>query len=114
MSVDRNFGDQIAGGSISAYAVWINSRILLATHSQKNQEKIRLKPPIQSDCGRYLLTCLLPKLFIIGLKQNKINSARVAVHQPEYKPAVNPLHRKSYLVFGVAEYRYEWKISQLL
>lgn len=97
MSVDRNFGDQIAGDSISPYLVGINSRILLATHSQIHQEKISLKPPIQSDCGRYLLTWLLPKLFIIRLKQNKINSAVVAV--PQTVPInllTHLLHRKSY------------------
>ncbi|EGK88236.1 hypothetical protein MicvaDRAFT_3342 [Microcoleus vaginatus FGP-2] len=81
VSVDRNFGHQIAGGSICAYGVWINFRSLLATHSQTIQEKISLKPPRESDCGRYLLTCLLPKLLIIRLKQNKINSSRVAVHE---------------------------------
>ncbi|MEG4389928.1 hypothetical protein QUA44_26125 [Microcoleus sp. N9_A2] len=58
MSVDRNFGHQIAGGSISAYGVWINFGSLLATHSQTIQEKISLKPPRQSDCSRYLLTWL--------------------------------------------------------
>ena len=45
MSVDRNFGSQIAGDSISPFLVGINSRILLAAHSQKNSEKISLKPP---------------------------------------------------------------------
>jgi len=97
VSVDRDFGDQIAGDSISRYLVGINSRILLATHSQKNPEKISLKPPIQSDCGRYILTCLLPELFIIRLKQNKINSAVVAVHQiVQINLLTNLLHLKSY------------------
>jgi hypothetical protein len=97
VSVDRNSGHQIAGGSISAYLAGINSPLLLATHSQKNQEKISLKPPIQSDCGRYLLRWLLPNLFIIRLKQNKINSAVVAVHQTVHINLItNLLHRKSY------------------
>ncbi|MEG4007324.1 hypothetical protein QUA23_14660 [Microcoleus sp. Pol1C5] len=45
MSVELNFGPQIAGDSISAYAVRINFVSLLATHSQRFQEKISLKPP---------------------------------------------------------------------
>jgi hypothetical protein len=78
------------------YLVGINSRILLTTHSQKNQEKISLTPPIQSDCGRYLLTCLFPKLFIIRLKPNKINSSRVAVHHTLPINLITHLwHRKS-------------------
>ncbi|MEG4872646.1 hypothetical protein [Microcoleus sp. F10-C6] len=48
VSADRNFGHQIAGDSISRYLVGINSRILLATHSQKNQDKISLKPPYKA------------------------------------------------------------------
>ncbi|MEG4507124.1 hypothetical protein QUA81_25810 [Microcoleus sp. F6_B4] len=43
-SVDRNFGSQIAGDSISPYLVGINSRVQVTTHSQRNQEKISLKP----------------------------------------------------------------------